>query len=63
MIDLVKSKAKSRLRLLDRARHYYSMRNKLIHERATMQVPDVDIQNYRIVVQQVLTTLFGLQFA
>jgi Histidine kinase-, DNA gyrase B-, and HSP90-like ATPase len=46
--------------LLDRARHYYGLRNKLIHERATVDVPDVDIRNYRLVVQQVLQVLFGI---
>lgn len=49
--------------LLDRARHYYGIRNKLIHERATVEVTDSDIDNYRSTVQQVLTLLFKLRFS
>ena len=48
--------------LLERARHYYVVRNKLIHERATITVPQVDIENYRRVIEEILTRLFGLQF-
>jgi hypothetical protein len=46
--------------LLARAQHYYNIRNKLIHERATVGVLDSDIRNYRLVVQQVLQILFGV---
>ena len=46
--------------LLERAQHYYNLRNKLIHERATVDVLDFDIRNYRSVMQQVLQLLFGL---
>lgn len=46
--------------LLARARHYYAIRNKLIHERATVEVLDSDIRNYRVAVQQILQILFGL---
>ena len=44
------------------AQHYYVMRNKLIHERATVDVPDADILNYKTTVQAVLRVLFGLKF-
>jgi hypothetical protein len=48
--------------LFARAQHYYNLRNKLVHERATVGVLDSDIRNYKLVVQQVLTVLFGLAF-
>ena len=48
--------------LLKRAKHFYATRNKLIHERATIMIPDQDIDNYRAVVESVLNTLFQLTF-
>jgi hypothetical protein len=48
--------------LLNKARHYYGLRNKLIHERATVDVTDTDIENYKSTIQEVLTILFGLKF-
>lgn len=47
---------------LDKARHYYMMRNKLIHERATVGITDADVQTYRATIQAVLKILFGLRF-
>lgn len=49
--------------LLQRAKHYYATRNKLIHERATVDVTTADISNYRDVIQQTLTLLFDLNFS
>lgn len=46
----------------DKAQHYYAMRNKLVHERATVSVTEADIGNYRNSVIQVLSKLFGLKF-
>lgn len=46
--------------LLARAEHYYGLRNKLVHERATVDVTDRDIKNYRSVVAKVLRILFDL---
>jgi len=46
----------------DKAQHYYLMRNKLIHERATLSVTDNDVDNYRKLVTQILTKLFDLKF-
>ena len=46
--------------LVDKAQHYYSLRNKLIHERATVGVLDSDIRRYRMVLQRVLQALFGI---
>jgi len=48
--------------LLTKVRHYYGLRNKLIHERATVGITDPDIANYRATVEQVLTILFKLRF-
>ena len=42
--------------------YYYKLRNKLIHERATVGVTDHQIEDYRATVEQVLTELFGLSF-
>lgn len=49
--------------LLRRASHYYDLRNKLIHERATVGVTDNDIRNYRDVIERILSILFGLRFS
>jgi hypothetical protein len=42
--------------------YYYGLRNKLVHERITVGIPDSYIENYREVVLEMLTTLFKLQF-
>jgi hypothetical protein len=47
---------------LDKANHYYLLRNKLIHERATVNITDTDIENYRDIIEQILTELFNLKF-
>lgn len=47
--------------LFDTASHYYTLRNKLIHERATVDVADSDIKNYRLTVERLLNTLFNLE--
>ncbi len=47
---------------LQKAQHYYNLRNKLIHERATVEITDVDVEIYQATVQRVLKKLFGLRF-
>lgn len=42
--------------------YYYKLRCSLIHERATVGIHDDQIDNYREVVEKVLTKLFQLQF-
>ena len=42
--------------------HYYMLRNKLIHERATVGVTDRDIAIYGELVQSVINKLFRLNF-
>ena len=49
-------------KLLDKAKHYYELRNKLIHERATVSITDTDVDNYRETIEQILANLFGLNF-
>lgn len=62
VINEIKGKISIPDDLLARARHYYGLRNKLIHERATVDVADRDIKNYRSVVGRILKILFGLKF-
>lgn len=45
---------------LVRVQHYYSIRNKLIHERATVDPTDADITNYQKVIAKILKILFKL---
>lgn len=62
VLDLIVTKVSIDSRLLVRAKHYYGLRNKLIHERATVDVAGTDIENYTDTVRQILTLLFGLSF-
>lgn len=45
---------------LDLARHYANLRNKLIHERATVNIPDDDIITYKKVADGIIKRLFGV---
>ncbi|GLQ83068.1 hypothetical protein GCM10007881_65910 [Mesorhizobium huakuii] len=47
--------------LLAKIDHYYMLRNSLIHERATQQITDTQINDYRKVIEKVLNLLFGLR--
>lgn len=47
---------------LAKAEHYYLLRNKLIHERASSTVTDGDVESYRSTIQKVLKVLFDLRF-
>lgn len=44
-----------------KSKHFYLLRNKLIHERATSTVTDNDVTSYRLTVEGVLKTLFNLR--
>ncbi|WP_411818156.1 ATP-binding protein [Hyphococcus sp. DH-69] len=48
--------------LTDKADHYYQIRNKLIHERATVGITDREVEDYRKVVVKILKLLFDLRF-
>lgn len=62
VIQEISSKITIDSTLLSRARHYYNVRNKLIHERATVGISPTDINNYRGVIEKILTQLFGINF-
>ncbi len=47
---------------IDKARHFYLMRNKIIHERASVGITDHDVESYRATVEAVLKILFKLKF-
>jgi len=42
--------------------YYYMLRNKLVHERATIGITDSQIEDYREVVQKVLKRLYKITF-
>lgn len=46
---------------LTKVRHYYDLRNKLIHERATVDIADTDVSNYRETIKELLGILFQLR--
>ncbi|MBO9499766.1 MAG: ATP-binding protein [Novosphingobium sp.] len=48
--------------LIDKAQHYYGLRNKLIHERTTADVSDQVIEDYENVVRKILKKLFKVRF-
>lgn len=49
-------------KLVDKAQHYYGLRNKLIHERTTADVSDRVIEDYENVVRAILKLLFKVRF-
>lgn len=42
--------------------HYYKLRCDLIHQRATPNILDTQIEDYRAIVETLLTKMFGLSF-
>jgi hypothetical protein len=48
--------------LLGKAKHYYNLRNTLIHERATVGITDADVATYRSTIEEILEILFDLKF-
>lgn len=42
--------------------HYYKLRCDLIHQRATPSILDTQIEDYRAIVETLLTKMFGLSF-
>ncbi len=48
--------------LLGKVNHFYNLRNKLTHERATVGITDAQVEDYRKVVEDVLKKLFDLRF-
>lgn len=62
VIKVVRQKVNIDRATLLKIEHYYRLRNKLVHERATVEVTDEDVDNYEETVQNILTLLFNLQF-
>ena len=62
VIRVVATKAPLSKEILDKAAHYYVLRNKLVHERATVDITNSDIANYQATIQEVLRILFGVRF-
>ena len=48
--------------LLGKVNHYYILRNSLTHERATQQITDSQVIDYRKTIEKVLGLLFDLKF-
>ncbi|MEP1327108.1 ATP-binding protein [Pseudophaeobacter sp.] len=46
----------------EKSRYYNGLRNKLIHERATILITDTQLQDYRHVAEEILSKLFGFDF-
>jgi len=47
---------------LNKVRYYHEIRNKLIHERASISISDEDLKDYREVVEKILHQLYDLNF-
>jgi hypothetical protein len=62
VIKTVASKISISPEIIKFASHYYDLRNKMIHERATFDVRDEDVRRYRATVESLLHTLFDLEF-
>jgi hypothetical protein len=62
VISEVTTKVRIDPNLIAKANHYYNLRNKLIHERATVGITDGDVETYEETVQAVLKVLFKLKF-
>ena len=60
VISVVKQKIDFDPNLLTRIKHFYQLRNKLIHERATVDVTNNDITNFRKAIDETLRLLFDL---
>jgi hypothetical protein len=62
VINEVKAHVAFPATILGKINHYYGIRNKLIHERATVGITDEEIADYRKTVERVLNKLFKLNF-
>ena len=49
-------------KLIRKVKHYYGIRNVLVHERASVLITDQQIQDYRETIERVLKKLFGVVF-
>jgi histidine kinase/DNA gyrase B/HSP90-like ATPase len=62
VIKVVTQKVTINQKNLRKIKHYYQLRNKLVHEKATVDITQTDVTNYLETIQRVLSLLFGLQF-
>ena len=60
VIKVVRQKVDLDTITLTKINHYYLQRNKLVHERATVDPTEADVENYSETIQKVLTKLFGI---
>ena len=47
---------------LAQVNYFYNLRNKLIHERASVGITDTEIENYKRVIEKILKALFKIKF-
>jgi hypothetical protein len=62
VIAAVTAKVKLPDEVLRSAQHFYNIRNKLVHERATVEPTNNDVESYKQVIKEILNTLFKLKF-
>jgi hypothetical protein len=62
VINEVKQHVNLSKTVLGKVAHYYNLRNKLIHERATVGITDKQIDDYQRTIEHVLHKLFKLNF-
>lgn len=62
VINEIQPHAKFPQKLLDKVNYYYVLRNNLIHQRATTQIVNEQVDDYRETIERVLRTLFGIKF-
>ena len=62
MIGAVSQKVIIPKKLLTKAQHFYNIRNKLIHERATAEPTDNDVRTFGLTIKKILAILFKLRF-
>ena len=62
-VQLEVSKSKKNISFTDwkKIDYYYKMRCKLVHERASVQISDYQVEDYREIVEDVLRELFALK--
>jgi hypothetical protein len=62
VIQAIASKVPLPKNILAIVQHFYGIRNKLVHERATAEPTDNDIEVFRLAIENILSTLFTLRF-
>lgn len=60
--DEIKKHVKVNSTTWKKIKFYYDLRSKLVHQRASVGITDDQIEDFRGVVEKILTKLFGLKF-